>query len=246
MKHSIIENFSKAAGIYDAHATLQAGIAETLWQQCMPYFTPAMSILDAGCGTAQLWSKHRANVMGIDGAFEMCRRSRTHITSVNGSLESLPFADESFDLVFSSYAMQWTESLQQAMAELMRVLKRGGVLALAVPVEGTLRELQESFLHAGLVPHVMAFHIAHRYEEMLSRYHVISHHNVQNVRCYDSPHLLVRAIKQIGAATPVNPTRKGLMTPRQWKKIESYYRTHYANGEQVTSSWNTLMMLVRK
>lgn len=241
------KQFGKAASVYDAHAHLQARISQQLWSLCAESIsgTPSL-ILDAGCGTAQLWAKNNANVVGIDSAFEMCKQAQARIIGVNATIESLPFADECFDLVFSSYAMQWAQSLEVAMAECYRVLKRGGVFALAVPVEGTLHELHESFEHTGLASHVMHFRTSQTYESLIDKNQIFNRCVEKETLHYDSPLALMRVIKQIGAGAVTAPSRKGLMTSRQLKQIDHYYRMHYNEDGKIVASWNTLMLVVRK
>ena len=47
--------------------------------------------------------------------------------------EVLPFADESFDLVFCTQMLEYVEQPKQVIVEIHRVLKRGGTLLLSVP-----------------------------------------------------------------------------------------------------------------
>ena len=53
--------------------------------------------------------------------------------AVNGDALSLPFADASFDLVIASEVLEHVHDDGAAMAELVRVLRPGGTLAVTVP-----------------------------------------------------------------------------------------------------------------
>lgn len=47
--------------------------------------------------------------------------------------EELPFADESFDIVYSANVLEHTDNPERVVAECLRVLKRGGLLHMEMP-----------------------------------------------------------------------------------------------------------------
>ena len=96
------------------------------------------SVLEIGCGSAPCarWLRtHGADVVGTDlshgmlayGLAEMDRLDGQRVPLVQATAESLPFAAESFDLVFSSFgAVPFVADSGQVMAEAARVLRPGG------------------------------------------------------------------------------------------------------------------------
>lgn len=52
---------------------------------------------------------------------------------VNSAGESLPFADSTFDLVYSANVLEHTENPEQVLAESLRVLRSGGLLQMEIP-----------------------------------------------------------------------------------------------------------------
>jgi len=56
--------------------------------------------------------------------------------SIRGSVYELPFADETFDVVIISEVLEHLGEDDRALAEISRVLKRGGKLAASVPRRG--------------------------------------------------------------------------------------------------------------
>lgn len=75
-----------------------------------------------------------ADVVGVDVAAEMvalARRLRPEIEFRQGDVEGLPFADGSFDAVLANFLILHVGRPEQAAAELTRVLKPGGRLALS-------------------------------------------------------------------------------------------------------------------
>ena len=87
-------------------------------------------VLDAGCGEGVLVEEYadRLAIEGIDPNYGS-DRVRT------GSLTELPFADESFDRALCLDVLEHLtyEEQPRALAELFRILKRGGDLLVSVP-----------------------------------------------------------------------------------------------------------------
>lgn len=50
------------------------------------------------------------------------------------NIENIPFADNSFDLVFASHVLEYVKNDTQAISEIKRVLRPGGLAMLPVPV----------------------------------------------------------------------------------------------------------------
>lgn len=98
-----------------------------------------LDILDAGCGTGATmqWLMRYGHVTGIDlseDALSYCRKRRLERV-VGGSIEALPFADASFDLIttFDVLYHQRVMNEQRALGEFRRVLRPGGSLLVRVP-----------------------------------------------------------------------------------------------------------------
>jgi ubiquinone/menaquinone biosynthesis C-methylase UbiE len=102
--------------------------------------------LDFGCGlgrTARALAHRFDRAVGVDISDEMVRRARELNASqenlsfvVNPSHDLSRFADESFDLVYSSIALQHIPSEQAVgkyLTELVRVLRRDGLLVFQLP-----------------------------------------------------------------------------------------------------------------
>ncbi|MGH9936549.1 MAG: class I SAM-dependent methyltransferase [Blastocatellia bacterium] len=115
-----------------------AGMREITAALLDPFLPPAdRVILDAGCGTGgnlEWLARYAGNgrVAGIDlisTALKFCRE-RNHERLARASATELPFADESFDLITSFDVLVQIPGRgadDQAMREMFRVLKPGGV-----------------------------------------------------------------------------------------------------------------------
>jgi ubiquinone/menaquinone biosynthesis C-methylase UbiE len=94
---------------------------------------PGERILDVGCGTGIFTVdvlKSGARVTGIDLSAAMLaravQRGGDHFAGLCADMCALPFADNSFDRVFSMTAIEFVADAARAIAELNRVVKPGG------------------------------------------------------------------------------------------------------------------------
>tara|TARA_Y100000310_G_scaffold109178_1_gene107607 strand:+ start:3372 stop:4064 length:693 start_codon:yes stop_codon:yes gene_type:complete len=89
-------------------------------------------VLDMGCGygkDAATLSENGFNVIGIDSSKEMIQIAREMHEALDFRvfpLSDVPFKDESFDAIFSRYAIDYLPNVSDAFVEARRVLKPGG------------------------------------------------------------------------------------------------------------------------
>jgi len=107
----------------------------------MKHLKPAAGerILDAGCGTGIFTADFLdagADVVGLELSYPMVARaagklSTRPFTPVAGDMTALPFEDACFDKTVSITAIEFIADAQNAVAELFRVTKSGGVVMVA-------------------------------------------------------------------------------------------------------------------
>jgi SAM-dependent methyltransferase len=84
--------------------------------------------------------------VGIDASAEMASAARSRGIDVEeGNAESLPFADSSFDAVFSNAALHWVRGQDAMMAEVHRILKPGGRFVAEMGGHGNIAALRIAF-----------------------------------------------------------------------------------------------------
>jgi SAM-dependent methyltransferase len=102
-------------------------------------------VLDFGCG-AGYWSARIAElypwmtVVGVDGGAAFIEKARARhasdrVTFERADFQALPFEAESFDCVYADNTIEHSHDVQAAFGEIHRVLKPGGSLVAALPLD---------------------------------------------------------------------------------------------------------------
>ena len=98
-------------------------------------------VLDIACGTGVLEREvarrvgDMGSITGLDaseGMLAVAERLAPDISWRQGSAEVLPFPDQCFDAVVSQFGLMFLPDRGKALGEMLRVLRRGGRLAIAV------------------------------------------------------------------------------------------------------------------
>lgn len=118
--------------------------ARTFLPFVMPHLRPGLSILDVGCGVGAIaldlaGSVDPARIVGIDldpvqiGVARTTARERgiEGAAFEVGSALQLPFPDGSFDVVYATAVVLYLRDPVRALAEMRRVLRPGGIAAVA-------------------------------------------------------------------------------------------------------------------
>ncbi|HWH10995.1 MAG TPA: class I SAM-dependent methyltransferase [Solirubrobacteraceae bacterium] len=109
-------------------------IAEALRRMALP---SDVAILDAGCGSGRNMVDLAAfgRVTGLELADASVAKARERAVGevVQGTLDAMPFAADTFDLAVSFDVIEHLEDDRLALSELRRVVRPGGRLLLTVP-----------------------------------------------------------------------------------------------------------------
>ena len=118
-------------------------------------------VLEIGCGTgvhAQLLAEAGARVTAVDLTPTAVRLTRRRLATAHlgadvreADAESLPFADASFDFVWSWGVIHHSESTDRVIAEIARVLRPGGRLAFMVYHRNSITFWIDYVLYRGVV-----------------------------------------------------------------------------------------------
>ncbi|MFT5398339.1 MAG: malonyl-CoA O-methyltransferase [Planctomycetota bacterium] len=248
-KRSVKKFFNRAAKSYDNSAILQEEVLSRLLQRLQYIRHQPATIVDIGTGTGRAISGlqkayPRARVYSIDIAIEMLGQARARYRFlskprlINADMEQLPFAAASFDLVFSSLALQWSNDLSATLAGLARIGKPGSLLLFASFGPGTLKELDASWRAIDPMPRVHQFVDMHDVgDALIAAGYSQPVVDSETIRMeYGEFRKLLDDLKNIGATNADNNRSRGLMTPGKLKRLEQSYREcGYEDGKYVAS-----------
>jgi SAM-dependent methyltransferase len=157
------------AGDFGVVAKTVARAAEEFVQR-LP-IAPGMLVLDLACGTGNVAipaARKGAMVTGVDIASNLLVQARERaaaeglvVTFDEGDAEALPYADATFDAVVTMFGAMFAPRPELVAAELARVLKPGGLLAMANwnPASFSGKMFKVGSMHAppppGLAPPVL-------------------------------------------------------------------------------------------
>jgi SAM-dependent methyltransferase len=128
-----------ASGDYAVIGTTLQIVGERLCEAIDVRASERVLDVAAGNGNAALAAaRHFAEVTAtdyvgglLDRAKERARAERLPVAFRQADAEALPFADDSFDVVLSTFGVMFTPNQEQAAAELVRVVRKGGRIGLA-------------------------------------------------------------------------------------------------------------------
>jgi malonyl-CoA O-methyltransferase len=239
-KHAIRAAFEASADRYDEVAFLQREVGSRLLERLHLLKKRPKQILDLGSGTgfcSEALASHykHAHTVSLDLSEAMLHHTRNRFSRwqrfrrrpgfICGDAEQLPFADASFDMLFSNLTVQWCSDLQRTFSEFHRVLKPGGVLFYTTLGPDTLKELRASWAEVDDRVHVNTFLDMHDVGDAMLRARLAE-------PVLDTEHLtltyrksmtLMRDLKELGAHN-INPGRsQGLTSPRKLKAVMNAY-----------------------
>ncbi|MGX5173108.1 malonyl-ACP O-methyltransferase BioC [Aliikangiella sp. IMCC44653] len=252
-KTLIAQSFSSAAKHYDEFAFLQNEVADRVFERLELMRIKPKNILDVGCGTGYCTRKlrklfKRAKVNGVDiapGMIEQANHQQPLLNKINyqvADAESLPFADNSFELVFSSLTVQWSNDLNIMMAELHRVLKPGGLLIFSTLGPDTLLELRQSWQQVDDNVHVNEFLDMHIVGDIVfnaSFENTVMDRDVITLT-YQTMLGLMRDLKGIGAHNVNSGRPKGMLGKQKFKQLEQAYEQFRWQDGQLPATYEVV------
>lgn len=241
------QRFSAAATQYDQQALAQRQSATHL----LAKITCAGTVLDVGCGTGwltQQMATHTAvnRVYALDIALNMLGSpylTHHNIVKIQADANSLPIQNNSIDMVVSNFALQWLTQPTVFIAHLKRVLRQGGQFALAVPIHGTLFELEQAWRAVDNQPHINTFYTAEAWLNWLQAHDftIIQHQQHAFFQYYDSTKDLLKSLKTIGANELQQTRKQGLMTRQQFATLAQAME-HYRHAQGLPLRYHVLQV----
>jgi malonyl-CoA O-methyltransferase len=233
---AVSRSFGAASRSYDDAARLQREVREELLSRLALLRAAPRAVLDLGAGTglgaaALKRAFPRAAVTAVDFSAAMLEQARRHsrfwrpIRCIEADARSLPIESSSIDLVFTNLMLQWVEPLDDALVEIRRVLRPGGLLLASSFGPLTLQELRAAWGEVDALVHVNDFIDMHDFGSALQRAGFsepvldVDRH----VRHYADAAALMREIKAIGAHNVHAGRRRGLTGRAAFQRMNGAY-----------------------
>lgn len=205
LQSQISSNFNKKAQEYQKYSQIQQQASFELYFLVQKYFSSQLSsatkILDAGSGTSiigKTWQFNSSSkIFEVDFSSSMLASWQDrpkNFTPVLADIYHLPFEANYFELITSSFVLQWLNN--QALTSLNKVLKQNGLLAIALPNNNSLQNLQ-NIMQVNQLPNHQQF-----LQQLLTNDFNITHHSWQNFsQTFVSLKEALHYFKNIGANT---------------------------------------------
>jgi len=243
-KARVRASFERAAHTYDAAAILQKSVREEMLERLDLVSLNPQAILDAGCGTGHgSFALHKrfpqAHIISLDLAMGMLQQTYAQQPTLQrwmaqltgkknlvcADIEALPLADNSVDMVWSNLAIQWCNDLDQAFAEIKRVLKPNGLLMFSTFGPDTLKELRIASAENDAMTHVSRFIDMHDIGDAMTRAGFnapvldVEHFTLT----YDDAKSVMRDLKSIGAHNATAGRARGLVGKGFFAQLAARY-----------------------
>ena len=243
--------FGRAASSYDGVADYQREAGVRLMALITELEFSPSRVLDAGCGTGhglqlitQRWPD--AQISALDFAAPMLGSVKQG-NKVCGDIEKLPFAKASIDMLWSSLAMQWCDTMQ-VLEEAQRVLRDGGYLVASTLGTATFAELRRAFVGVDSFRHTNDFIEIDTLRQALIKAGLtpIKMQRAEMVRYYPDLRALLASVRDLGANhVAASNRRPGLMGKLAWRRfVDNYERMRTPQGLPLT--YDTYFMVAKK
>lgn len=220
LKHKTAATFSLKAANYQDHAYIQREVADILLSKINGDFS---LLLDLGAGpfvNSESLQQRAKKVVSLDLSRAMLNDKRT--ACVVADMDTMPFLANSFDCVFSNFAMQWSSDLALLLGEIERVLTQNGKAFLTVLIDGTLAEFDSAFKAIDNQQHVNQFVTLAVLTELLSQSNLTSKVSVSShIALYGSARDAFGSVKAIGANTKQSHTNR--LSKQQYQTLLACY-----------------------
>ena len=224
--------FEKQAHTYAQAALIQREIGNRLLERLEYLKITPSSILDLGCGPNmhthalhQLYPE--AQIVGVDIAYNMlslARHAHKH-TLIQASMDSLPFKEASFDIIFMNQVLHWSNAYKPLLYTLHTLLKEEGCLLFSTLGPDTFHELRMAFTQVDNTSHTHDFLDMHHIGDMLLAEQFLDPIvDMEKITLhYSSLSHLLHTLKAQGVSNHHEKRSKGLAGKRTWEKLATAY-----------------------
>ena len=149
-KRRISRAFGRKAVSYEGRATVQSELITLLAEKIIASRQSGGRWADLGCGTGMFASVcgkkgFFRRFIGVDISFEpLIIYNKKRISSsltVQADISRLPLKKRTFDAAVCASTFQWLDNVPDVLKDIASILKKGGLFAFSVFIQGSFREL---------------------------------------------------------------------------------------------------------
>jgi malonyl-CoA O-methyltransferase len=237
--------FDRAAATYAQAAVVPREVERRMAEKLDYLKLEPARVVDAGVGVGSgfLLLRRRypkAEFVAVDFSIAMLRKARSSRPLLErmrslaagraphwvcADFSRLPLQAATIGMVWSNLSLAWTPSPLATLKEFHRVLAPGGALMLSSYGPDTLKELKSAFQAGDPGSHVHAFVDMHDLGDMLVAAGFDAPVMEMEEICvtYADAATLARDLKLSGQTCAASDRRRGLTTPRVWRRMEREY-----------------------
>jgi len=187
-------------------------------------------VLEAGCGTGLILRTLGASAVGADLSRGMVKKARERgLTVVQASVEHLPFRNGAFDGACSFKVLAHVPPIRDALAEIARVVRPGGHVALEFYNRHSLRYLAWRLRPGHIAEGTTEKDVFTRYDD------------VETMRSYLPPTLRLVATRGIRVVTPMAAVVRLPVIGRLLATVE-----RWAASAPLLRGWGGFLMLITR
>jgi malonyl-CoA O-methyltransferase len=239
-KKNISKSFSSVAKQYDKFSVVQKKIGIELLGLVSSYKKPkseTFNIFDFGSGTGFFTKDLKklypsSSIFELDLSLDMLNHSILNnskgnssvdtngVYQIQGDIEELPIYHSSSDLIFSNLSIQWCENQERVFSGIAKALNQKGVAFIATLIDGTFKEIRNSWRNVDDNVHVNKFETA----DMIDLYceknnlEIFDSKIIQYKERFPSISGLHQSIKRIGAKNMNTGRHQGLLGKKKFNK----------------------------
>ena len=249
--------FSAAAETYDRHARPQQALAESVVSM-LPETHPEQ-ILELGSGTGlltRLLTERFPDVRidALDVAEQMVAHSRAafhrfpQINWIVGDAQTY-WGDDRYPLIVSSSALHWVNDLRATFENIFQSLEPGGIFALGMMLQGTLKELHN--LRIEIAPEKTPRQSLPTYEEtkaclQSTGFTLKRRKHSEEEIIYSDAKSFLKAIHEQGVTGGKVSSGNAPLTRSELSQLVTDYQENFASDGGVYATYETATFLLAK
>lgn len=243
--NNVIEQFDKRAETYSGSANWISDQGLIQAHIDAAGSKPPGHVLELCCGTGMVGRNFRFagwGVCGIDLTQKMAEEANRFYPCICASAESIPFLDDSFDVVVLRQAYFLLDDGQKVLAEAQRVLKPEGVLVFSQTVPFSAGDAPWlEHIHRTKQAQLREFHTEETLIQELERDY-FSVVNTQRLSVRENITRWLAAAPELSAEKRAEVSALVANAPDSYRSV---HRVEVVNGE-VCEEWNWVIFTARK